>query len=218
MADGGADPAHPPPAGCGALEPAFGWEILRTWMLKVALKKAGRGFFLVLAFPLAAGSAFGRWIVPFTMFAQCVACVPGLVGDYFRTAYYRLTLAECWPSSRISFGSFFSKPLARVGDGVYIGPYCVIGLSSIGPRTQIATAAQILSGRHQHARDASGHLLSASPKPVRIGADCWIGAAAIVMEDIGDESTIGAGAVVSRPIPPRSVAVGNPARVIRSLS
>ena len=40
---------------------------------------------------------------------------------------------------------------------------------------------------------------------VTIGADCWIGAAAIVMADVGAGSTIGAGSVVSRPIPPCSV-------------
>jgi maltose O-acetyltransferase len=36
------------------------------------------------------------------------------------------------------------------------------------------------------------------------------------MADIGEGTTIGAGSVVTRPIPPRSVAVGNPAKVIKS--
>jgi len=53
---------------------------------------------------------------------------------------------------------------------------------------------------------------------VTIGADCWIGAAAIIMADVGAGSTIGAGSVVSRPIPPRSVAVGSPARVIKTVA
>ena len=51
---------------------------------------------------------------------------------------------------------------------------------------------------------------------VPIGADCWIGAGAIVMAAVGEKTTIGAGSVVTRPIPPRSVAVGNPAKVIKS--
>jgi acetyltransferase-like isoleucine patch superfamily enzyme len=50
--------------------------------------------------------------------------------------------------------------------------------------------------------------------PVKIGDHCWIGAAAVIMADVGPGATIGAGSVVSRPIPPRSVAVGSPARVI----
>jgi acetyltransferase-like isoleucine patch superfamily enzyme len=49
-----------------------------------------------------------------------------------------------------------------------------------------------------------------------VGADCWIGASAVVMAAVGDRSTIGAGAIVVKEIPPDSVAVGNPARVIRS--
>ena len=52
---------------------------------------------------------------------------------------------------------------------------------------------------------------------VEIGANCWIGAAAIVMATVGEASTVGAGAVVTKEIPPRVIAVGNPARVLRSL-
>jgi len=50
---------------------------------------------------------------------------------------------------------------------------------------------------------------------VAIGADCWIGAAAVIMADIGEGTTIGAGSVVTKPIPAGVVAVGSPARVIR---
>lgn len=52
----------------------------------------------------------------------------------------------------------------------------------------------------------------------RIGDDVWIGPGAIITGDItiGDGSTISAGAVVSRDIPPRSLVAGNPGRVIAS--
>ncbi len=51
-----------------------------------------------------------------------------------------------------------------------------------------------------------------------VGANCFIGARAIVMPGvrIGDHCVIGAGAIVTRDIPAHSLAVGNPARVIRS--
>ena len=57
-------------------------------------------------------------------------------------------------------------------------------------------------------------------KPVRIGDDCWIGGGAIICPGvtIGPRSIIGAGAVVTRDIPADSLAVGNPARVIRTLT
>ena len=54
-------------------------------------------------------------------------------------------------------------------------------------------------------------------RKVSIGRDVYIGMGVCVMysADIGDGSVIGAGSVVVKPIPPYSVAVGNPAKVIR---
>jgi virginiamycin A acetyltransferase len=181
------------------------------------LKRVIQGVALVLVAPAALLTGFGRIRFLYTVFAHMYAQAPGLPGDYVRIAFYRLTLEECSLESRISFGSFFVYPETRVGAGVYIGSYCVIGRVSIGPRTQIASAVQILSGKNQHVRDAEGHI-SGSDKgvftTVSIGADCWIGAAAIVMADIGDNTTIGAGSVVTKPIPGNSTAVGNPARLL----
>ena len=112
-----------------------------------------------------------------------------------------------------------AHPEAAVGRGVYIGSYCVFGRARIGDRTQIASGVQILSGRRQHARTAEGAITGAEQgvfETVTVGADCWLGAAAIVMADVGEGTTIGAGSVVTRPVPARSVAVGSPARVLES--
>ncbi len=53
--------------------------------------------------------------------------------------------------------------------------------------------------------------------PVTIGEDCWIGGGAILCPGvtIGDRCIIGAGSVVTKDIPSDSIAVGNPAKVIR---
>ncbi|MBK9586903.1 MAG: acyltransferase [Alphaproteobacteria bacterium] len=52
----------------------------------------------------------------------------------------------------------------------------------------------------------------------RIGKFCQIGARSLIMPGItiGDHSIIGAGSVVTKDIPPNSIAVGNPAKVIRT--
>lgn len=189
-------------------------------MLNNALKRVLHAAFLVLAFPMALLSLFGRLAEAYRCFAQFCALVPGLPGDYLRIAYYKLTLAECSIDSRIQFGSFFAHPQARIGRSVYIGGYCVLGRITIGDRTQIASQVQILSGKRQHARDRDGQMLGSDRgvfEHIAIGVDCWIGAAAIVMADVGDGSTIGAGSVVLDPIPPGSVAVGNPARIVKTL-
>ena len=57
-------------------------------------------------------------------------------------------------------------------------------------------------------------------KPVHIGSDCWFGASVTVCPGvtIGEGCVIGAGAVVTRDIPPRTFAAGVPCRVVRDLT
>jgi acetyltransferase-like isoleucine patch superfamily enzyme len=187
--------------------------------MKSIIKRAAWGLFLALALPLAFLSLFGRIRAGYLAAAQFCALIPGLPGDYLRICYYHLTLQSCALDSRISFGIFFAHPETVVGSGVYIGSYSILGRTEIGDRCQIASGVQILSGSRQHGRDSEGRLQGAETghfTTVRIGSDCWIGAAAVVMADIGKSSTIGAGSVVTRPVAARSVAVGSPARVIRS--
>lgn len=58
---------------------------------------------------------------------------------------------------------------------------------------------------------------------IRIGSKVWIGVPPPILPggggggEIGDGTAIGAGSVVTRSIPPRCVAVGNPCRIIRRL-
>ena len=56
-------------------------------------------------------------------------------------------------------------------------------------------------------------------KPITVGNNVWIGAGVSVLPGvtIGDGCVIGAGSIVTKDIPPYSLAVGNPCRVIRSL-
>ena len=56
-------------------------------------------------------------------------------------------------------------------------------------------------------------------KPITVGKKCWIGAGAIIMPGvtIGDGTVVGAGSVVTKSLPERVVAVGNPARILRSV-
>jgi virginiamycin A acetyltransferase len=188
-------------------------------VLRQTIKRVLNAAFLAIAFPVAVLAGFGRIKPLYTICAHVCALAPGLLGDYLRTAFYRLTLESFPMSSRISFGSFFAHPEARVGAGVYIGSYCILGRTHIGDATQIASAVQIISGQHQHVRDESGNISGSEAgyfKTIAIGPNCWIGAAAVVMADVGAGSTVGAGSVVTTAIPEFSVAVGSPARAIKS--
>jgi virginiamycin A acetyltransferase len=189
--------------------------------MKKLLKAAVACIAVVCMIPFAGLSAFGRLRPVFSLFAHLCALFPGILGDYLRAAYYWMTLKSCSLDSRISFGTFFAHPNASIGSRVYIGSYCVMGSVEIGSRTQIASNVQVLSGRHQHRRDASGNMKgseSGTFTHVRIGPDCWIGAGAIIMADVGEGTTVGAGAVVVSTLAAHVVAVGNPARVVKAAS
>lgn len=80
----------------------------------------------------------------------------------------------------------------------------------IGPRTVIVTL--------NHDLDPNTRL-AATPRPVKIGKNVWIGASCTILPGviIGDNAVIGAGSVVVKSIPANAVAVGNPAQVIKQL-
>ena len=151
--------------------------------------------------------------------SQWLSLLPGLWGCYLRAAFYHFALAECQPTPRIQFGTLLSKAGTRIGPYAYIGPRCHIGLADIGADVLIAAGVQIPGGAHIHGfadpvqpiRNQSGEI-----RCVKIGAGAWLGAGSIVFADVGQNTVIGAGAVVTRPLPSQVVAVGSPARPVRS--
>jgi virginiamycin A acetyltransferase len=173
---------------------------------------------VVLAFPFALLCFFGRIRSSYTFLAHGFALAPGIPGSYLRTAFYRLTLRRCSKDVTIWFGSYFVDPDTCIGALTSIGSYCVMGRCQIGMRTQIGSHVLVPSGRRQHLRDPKGELGSCLDGLTVIGSDCWIGDGAIVMAEVGDGATIGAGAVVTHPISPRMVAAGNPARMLHDVS
>ena len=186
-------------------------------LLRHSLKRVIQGIALIAALPAAAITLFGRLRIAYSFFAQAFALSPGLPGSYLRAAYYKLTLRQCSIDITIWFGTYFVEPETSVGELVSIGSYCVVGSASIGPRTQIGSHVLVPSGRRQHLRNADGTLRDGSPSQTVIGADCWIGDAAVVMAEVGDGATVGAGSVVTRPVAPHTVVAGNPARPIQQM-
>jgi maltose O-acetyltransferase len=88
----------------------------------------------------------------------------------------------------------------------------------IGDNVLIGPAVQIYTAMHPTSAAERRRGLEFA-KPVAIGSDVWIGGGAIICPGvtIGDRTIIGAGAVVTRSIPPDVFAAGNPCRVIRHL-
>lgn len=186
-------------------------------MYREYLKRAVCVAFMVPLFPAALVSGFGRVESIYTIFAHSVAWLPGIIGDYCRTAYYVLTLRDCSIDARVRFGSYFPHSQVTLKSGADIGAYCIIGCVTIGSRTKVASCVQMLSGQNQHSRGPDGRFVRESNlEEIHIGDDCWIGSGAILMADVGEGSNVGAGSVVGSPVPPWSVVMGNPARILRS--
>ena len=131
--------------------------------------------------------------------------------------------------------------LGSVGEGTEIRPplYCDYGYQThigarsfinfgvvlldvatirIGDDVQVGPGVQFLTPTHPVEAEARRAKWEAA-KPISVGDNAWLGGGVIVGPgvSIGENTVIGAGAVVVRDLPANVVAVGNPARVIRSL-
>src|SRR5215831_7768306 len=108
----------------------------------------------------------------------------------------------------------------QLGERVFFNFNCVVldvcsvrigDYTLFGPAVQIYTATHPMNAELRRKQEFA--------KPVEIGSDVWVGGGAIICPGvkIGWKSVIGAGSVVTRDIPDRVFAAGNPCRVIREL-
>lgn len=114
----------------------------------------------------------------------------------------------------LGFRSTLGKNNYLVGD-VKIGKYCQVGayvaFHSASHPTKFLTT-------YINARLFNGDLANLkSISPIEIGHDVWIGHGVTILSGVkvGSGSIIGAGSIVTKDIPPYSVVVGNPARVLK---
>ena len=150
--------------------------------------------------------------------SQALSLVPGLTGQYLRRAFFWRVLADCHPSATIEFGTLFSKAGARLGENVYVGPHCHLGLVALERDVLVGAGVHIPSGAETHGTSTLEVPIREQPGQVRtvhIGAGSWIGSGAIVMADVGRDAVVAAGAVVIDAVPDRVIAAGVPARVVR---
>ncbi|KAJ5390856.1 uncharacterized protein N7496_001924 [Penicillium cataractarum] len=97
--------------------------------------------------------------------------------------------------------SILDTSLVILGDRIQMGPN--VGIYTAGHETSVLSRRKYIEFGH----------------PVRIGDDCWIGGNVVILPGvtIGEGCTIGASSVVTKDIPPFSVAVGSPCKVIKTI-
>jgi maltose O-acetyltransferase len=121
------------------------------------------------------------------------------------------------PPFRCDYGSHIT-----IGAGTFVNYGAVmldVAPITIGEDVQVATGVQLLTATHPVdpvARRAGWE----SGEPITLADNVWLGGGVIVCPGvgIGEDTVVGAGAVVTRDLPPGVVAVGNPARVLRSIT
>lgn len=99
----------------------------------------------------------------------------------------------------------------HIGDNVFFGPNCTI-----------ATPLHLLRYQERNIKYKENGMPYDDEygKPITIHSNCWIASNVVITGGvtIGEGCVIGAGSVVTHDIPPHSLAVGNPCRVIRTIS
>jgi acetyltransferase-like isoleucine patch superfamily enzyme len=137
---------------------------------------------------------------------------------------YLGTMFDVGPHGRVSLGEYALVHGARIicDESVEIGDYALISWNVVLMDTY-RVPFDVAGRREALERAARGDVRvldgAVSARPIRIGANVWIGFEACVMPgvSIGEGAVVGARSVVTEDVAPHTIVAGNPARFIRNL-
>ena len=116
----------------------------------------------------------------------------------------------------------YYEPTINIGNRVSATGYLTVSaVESVTIEDDVIFASSVFIADHSHGRSRTDVAYKYQPlqdiEPVRIGRGCWIGEHVVVMPgvEIGEFSIIGANSIVTRDIPPKSIAVGSPIKVVK---
>ncbi|MEB7503029.1 sugar O-acetyltransferase [Arthrobacter koreensis] len=170
-----------------------------------------------------------------------IADDPQLEADSLRASSLSDQYNRLGPQNPAAAAPLLAELLGGLGEGTVIRPpiyvdygkYITVGARTfinfnltaldvapitIGDDVQIGPNVQLLTPTHPLAADPRRDKLEAA-RPIAIGNNVWLGGGVMVLPgvSIGENTVVGAGAVVTRDLPANVIAVGNPARIVREL-
>ena len=118
-----------------------------------------------------------------------------------RVLGYDIGRGVYFPDDLVVTMGYLNRGHLMLGDRVSIGPGCILVVTSHANNSEVKS------------------IIKAKKRRITIGNDVWLGAGVIILPEvtIGEKSIIGAGSIVTKDIPPYSVVVGNPAKVIKKV-
>lgn len=153
---------------------------------------------------------------------RCRIAAGARIGKSTLVCRGRLPFAITVGRSRIHDGVILDSLYGHIdiGDATSLNPYCVLygtGGLSIGSSCGIAAQTVVIAAEHSFANpDIPIMQQPIQSKGISIEDDVWVGAGSRILDGVRLRSgtVVGAGAVVTRDFPPRSVIVGVPARLL----
>ena len=147
-------------------------------------------------------------------------CKPfGRIAQKFRAALAACISPNIGKNVNIEKGAYV-MPDTVIGDNSGVGVNCEIcyGLT-IGNNVMMGPECLFYSNNHKFNRETLKYEGYTEINPIVIEDDVWIGRRAIIMGGVrvGKGAVIGAGAVVTKDVPPYCVAAGNPAVIKKNL-
>jgi virginiamycin A acetyltransferase len=184
-------------------------------------KVARRSLVWLCSIVLAAfvDSADRNHLIHWPFFSEALGMVPFTFGWQLRQETYR-RLGVCRGTDVVlNHGTTIGDRRTTIGNDVWLGRDVYLEYADVADHVLIGPGSVLLAGARHHRTnnvDVPIKLQGNNPlAPIRIGEGVWIGANTTVMADVGRHAIVGAGAVVTKPVPDYAVVVGNPARIVR---